>query len=279
MPFFRQKSQTAYQNIPPGRICVFLFLVVCSAIFVACDSRDKILYQEAERLWLEEHYDDAVSKLRVVVEEYPDSGYAPKALLRLGEIYYLNLDEPEKAIDYLTDATKKRAPDELRLKARLYIGEIYENSLRNYDLAILQYQKIIKEYKDIIKEDEYLYRVANAYFRKGDYAQAVIEFQSLLNRFPKSDLSLDARYQVANSKFISGAAKEALRHFQQLLKDSPGNKYDYDIRLGIAICYEELSQLKKALAKYKDMLKLYPDKPILSRKIDSIKNRLNKKLK
>ncbi len=279
MPPFRQDFQIAVSNITLRRISVFLVLAVCAVTFAACDTREKTLYQEAERLWLDEHYEDAVSKLRVVVEEYPESGYAPKALVRLGEIYYLNLDEPEKAIDYLTDATKKRAPDKLRLKARLYIGEIYENSLRNYDLAILQYQKIINEYKDIIKEDEYLYRVANAYFRKGDYAQAVIEFQSLLNRFPKSDLSLDARYQVANSKFISGAAKEALHYFEKLLKDSPGNKYDYDIRLGIAICYEELSQLKKALAKYKDMLKLYPDKSILSRKVDSIKNRLNKKLK
>lgn len=214
-----------------------------------------------------------------MVREYPKSNYASKALLRLGEIYYLNLDQPEKAIDYLTRATKKKAPFEIRLKARLYIGEIYENSLRDYDLAILQYQKIIDEHKGNIKEDEYLYRVANAYFRKGDYAQAVIEFQSLLNRFPKSDLSLDARYQVANSKFISGAAKDALRHFKQLLKDSPGNKYDYDIRLGIAICYEELAQLKKALANYEDMLKLYPGKLILNRKIDSIKNRLDKKLK
>ncbi len=253
--------------------------VLLTIIFLGCAKRDKALFDDAQKQWLDGDYQGAVSKLVALEGEYPTSPYSAKALFRLGEIHYLNLDEPQKALDYFARLTKREMTGQQDLKARDYIAEIYGNSLQNYDLAILQYQETINDYRDNIEEDRYRYRIAESYFHKGDYSQAEIEYQTLLVKFPDSKYTLDARYQIANCKFITGAAKEALNLFKNLLEDYPGNKYEYDIRLGRAICHEELFQLEKALTEYVALKKRYPEKMILERKIDSIKQRLDKKLR
>lgn len=252
--------------------------MICAIGLAGCDKSARIQYSEAEKMWLDERYESAASRLLMIVEEYPQSKVASQALFRLGEIHYLNFDQPKKALEYFYRAANNNGSLELNVRAYSYIGEIYENSLGNYDQAILQYQKIINQYPGRVDEDKYLYSIANAYFHKGDYTQARIEYQSLIAKFPLSEFKMDALYQSANSMFIEGSSKKALLLFQRIQAKYPENKYDYDIRLGIATCHEELSELSKALSEYQDMLIKYPDKPILKRKIDSINKRVNKKL-
>lgn len=254
-----------------------IFLIVATLLFASCARNDQVLYEDAQKMWLEERYEDAVSKLRVIVEEYPNSGNASRALFRLGEIHYLNLSQPQKALDFFIRVTEKEGKTPLNLKAQEYIAEIYGRGLRNHELAILQYQRIINEFKGMISEEEYRYKIADSYFHKGDYNQAALEYQNVLDKFPQGGLALDARYQIANCKFIMGNAKEAQELFYRLLQDYPSNKYEYDSRLGIAICYEEMDQHQKALEEY-DKIKLqYPGKPLIDKKIVAIKKRIAKK--
>ena len=253
--------------------------VIALAIAVSgCVGRDQRLLDDAQRLWLGEHYEESASKLLLLVDEYSDSKLVPRALLRLGEIYYLNLDDPDKSAAYFLRLAESKDDGGLGLQARNYLADIYENSKRNYDLAIEQYQTILSEYSDKINENDYRYKVARAYFRKQNYAQAIIEYQALLERNPNEDLRLDALYQIATCKFISGKTGEALEIFKGLLAKYPKSRYDYDIRLGIGSCYEEQEKLPDALLEYQKMLKLYPDKALIERKIDSVQKRMDKKL-
>ncbi|MBI5816052.1 MAG: tetratricopeptide repeat protein [Nitrospinae bacterium] len=251
-------------------LCVILSLA-------ACGDRDQALYEEAEKLWLNGRQSESVSKLRVVVEEYPSSSFAGRALFKLGEIHYLDLNEPDKAIEFFARVGEKEKNGELDLKAKNYIAEIYEQSLKKYDLAVMQYQRILNEHKGKVSEEEYRFKIGSAYFRKGDFQQAIVEYQSLLDKYPGGAYTLDSQYQIANSKFILNDAKGALTLFQKIMEASPKSKYEYDIRLGIAICYEEMEQQARALEEYNDLKQRYPDKPLIDRKIESIKKRLAKK--
>lgn len=243
-----------------------------------CHRQSSEAYEKAQNLWLAGRYPEAVSKLMVIVEEHGGDPAAAKALFRLGEIHYLNLDEPRKALDYFVRAASKNAATQIGLKSHNYIAEIYLEAMGAYDLAVLQYQRIINEYKSQIKEEEYRYLIGRAYFKKGDYTQAVIEYQSLVELFPTSELTYEARYQIANCHFVSGHTKEALRLFTILLAEATSMQYDYDLRLGIAICYEELSQLESALEAYKELIEHYPQRQILERKKASIEKRIAKKV-
>ncbi|MBI4666856.1 MAG: tetratricopeptide repeat protein [Nitrospinae bacterium] len=254
-------------------------LVLTLFALAGCSDRVQELFDDSEKLWLEGRHSEAVSKLRVIVEEYPDSSFTSHSLYKLGEIHYLDLNEPEKAIQFFARAAEREKSGDLALKAHNYMGEIYEQALRNYDLAVMQYKRILTEFKGQVNEEEYLSHIATAYFKKGDYNQAIAEYQAVIAKAPRSEFALDASYQIANSKFIMGEAKTALDLFRKILLENPKSRYEYDVRLGIAICYEEMDQLQKALDEYNDLKKRYPDKLLIDRKLESIQKRLAKKVK
>jgi tetratricopeptide (TPR) repeat protein len=254
---------------------LLLALLLC---LPACVDDNQDRYDEAEKLWLDENYEAAVSKLTVVVEQAKSGDLKARGLFRLGEIHYLNLEEPDKAIGFFSQAAEISGDVTLDLEANNYIADIYRNALANYDLAILQYQRILHEYPGLIDEASYRYKIAQSYFAKGNYPQAIIEFQELLDRNPESELVPDALYQIANCKFIAGQAEEALALFTALLKRFPDGKYEYDVHLGIAILFEEQDRLKEALAAYETMAKKWPDKELIARKIDSVRKRIDKKV-
>lgn len=257
-----------------------LALTAAAACLAApgCEKRDKSLYEEAERLWLNDRYDAAISKLRLLVDEFPESKIAPQALFRIGEIYYLSLDEPAKGLEYLERAAGEAGDEALALPARRYMAEIYEKSIRDYDLAIEQYHKIINEGGPDVEEDEYHYRIARAYFKKGDYSQAAIEYKTLLERFPESGRKEDAWYQIATLMILLEKPEEALEIFRKLLTDGPSPEREYDIRMGIGACYEEMGKLDEALGEYHKARELYPDRELIARKIDAVNKRKEKKL-
>ncbi len=249
--------------------------VVASVIIGAgCQEGDKALFESAELQWHINNYEKAAGKLERLVEEYPDSKYFSRALFKLGEIYYYNLEDHKVALDYFIQSTVREPDETKKLEAHEHIAAIYDQSLGEHDLAILQYQKILNEHTHLINADEYRMRIGSVYYRKGDYEQAVTEYQILLEEFPKSELALDAQYQIASCKFIQGKLNEAMEIYNKMLKDSPGNKYEYDILLGIAACYDEMDQLKEAKKIYTKMKKTYPNKELVTRKLDSIKRRL-----
>lgn len=254
--------------------------IVLAFTVAGCVSRDQRLYDEAERLWMNDRHESAVSKFMLLADEYPDSKLAPMALFRVGEIFYLNLDDPEKAIESFERVAENNKDGDIGLRAREYLIEIYENSsVRNFDQAIVQYQLVLNEHESRVARDEYLYRIATAYFRKEDYNQAIVEFSSLLEKYPQSSFRLDAWYQIASCKFVLGNAADALPIFQKLLKENLSPSREYDVRLGIGMCYEEMEKLADALRIYEKMIELHPGRELIERKISSVKKRMEKKLR
>jgi TolA-binding protein len=242
--------------------------------FIGCYKSDQALLEAAEKLWLHEEYDRATDKLKLLVAEYPDSGNVSNANFRLGEINYLNLNNPNKALDYFIKVTQLEGKSELSLKSHKYIAEIYERSIGDFNLAILQYQRILNDFRDIIKVDEYMLNIGKMYYKKGSCPQAIIEYQALLTEFPNSDFALDASYHIANCLIIIGQVKAAKVIYEKALFDYPDNKYKYDIMLGIGACFEELDQLDKALLTYKKMRETFPEKKLVEKKLISINKRI-----
>lgn len=258
-----------------ARLAPLLALALAAALMGGCQNRDRSLYDDAEKLWLNDQHDEAISKLQLLVTEYPSSSLVSKALFRLGEIYYLNLRDHVKALDYFIRVTEREGLTELNLQAHRYIADIYEGSVRDYDLAILQYQKILNNFRSLVQPGEYQLAIGRAYFRKGDCRQAIIELEALLNDNSKSQFALDARYQIANCYQLLGQRKEAIEMYERMTEDYPRGKYDYDIRLALGVSYEEMDNLEKAAQVYQTMERDYPDRELIARRLDSARKRLN----
>ncbi|MFW2331815.1 MAG: tetratricopeptide repeat protein, partial [Nitrospinota bacterium] len=258
-----------------SRSLLLTFILFCTAGCGSCTTADERIYNEAQSLWLQNKFSDAIPKLMVIVERSKDPYLVTKSLVRLGEIYYLNYQEPERAIEFYQRAVQIGGSDHLTLKANIDIAQIYFLVMKNYDASILQYNKIINEFPDLISEEKYRFKIAEAYFAKGNYPQAEIEFYNILKEFPDTKLRPDILYQIGNGYYINGHTEKAVELFLQVVKEYPDSRYEFDSWLSIAISYEEQEKLEESFKIYQMLDEKFPAEGIILKKIESVKKRID----
>ncbi len=254
-----------------------IFLAFSLGLLVSCTSNGDMLLKEAENQLLNSNYREAVSLFLQVADRYPNSPYAEKALLRSGETFFLNLSEPEKAIKYFSKVISVYPSGKEARVASEYIASIYENTLKEYDNAVIQYQRLIDSADDPGKSDNYQFAIGRSYYRKGDYSQAIIEYKTLKNRYPDSELIAEADYQIANCYFVLSDCQRASKAYRKLLKKYPDNEWRHDILLSMGVCMEEKEHYSDALVIYRDLADEFPNKALIQAKINAIEERLEEK--
>ncbi|MBI3012862.1 MAG: tetratricopeptide repeat protein [Elusimicrobia bacterium] len=108
-------------------------------------------------------------------------------------------------------------PDE---KLRKKNGEEIERA--TFSEAIEQYRKVLhKKYKKSGLADTALYRMAECYYNRTDYATALLLFRRLKKEFPHSYLSGEALFSAAQCYIPSGDLSSAESEIRKLLSGSP----------------------------------------------------------
>jgi len=258
---------------------IFLSLIAnCSLlIFLSCDDAPKRLFSEAERDLLDGRYQRAVDKYNKILEKYPRSGYSDDALFKLGETYFLNLNNIQIALGYFSELISKGKKNKISFRSQEYVALIYDEYLKNYDQAVIEYNKLIGNFKKWGDTDANQYNIAMCYFKKGDYEQAVTEFKVFLEKNSESKLYPDAMYYSANCHYLLGRYNEAISGFKKLMEKYRSGRYVADAKYGIGMCLEEQDKLQEALSVYKEVKDVYVNKEMLEKKIESVEKRLKER--
>jgi len=255
-------------------LAVCLALVLMSAS--GCTSRPKTLLQEAENLWFNNQYREAVRVFLQVVDRYPDSEEAETALLRVGETFMLNLSNHEKAIEYFTRLTIDYPNSDKALMALESMADLYEKSLKDYDRAIIQYQKLMDSPR-LADKDRFQFAIARCFYHKGSYEQAILEYRTLIDNFPNSDLVSEAWYQIGNCYFVMNNCDKAINQYNKTLENFPGTKRRNDILFSVGVCLEEKEEYGQALQNYREIKDGYGNKALVERKINAVLARMKSK--
>ncbi len=258
---------------------IFLSLIAhCSLlIFLSCDDAPKKLFNDAERDLLDGRYQKAIDKYNKILEKYPRSGYSDDTLFKLGETYFLNLNNIQIALGYFSELISKGQKNKISFRSQEYVAIIYDEYLKNYDQAVIEYNKLISNFKKWGDTDANQYNIAMCYFKKGDYEQAVTEFKVFLEKTPESKLYPDAMYYYANCHYLLGRYDEAIIRFKRLIEKYHNGKYTADAKYGIGMCLEEQDKLQEALSVYKEVKDIYVNKEMLEKKIESVEKRLKER--
>lgn len=255
----------------------FLAQIFILFIFISCSRESaELLYKTGDDLWNEGEVEKSLNTFLNIIEKYPDSDHYDDALFRTGELYYLNFRDFLNAIIYFRQLLlANNSTAKLKFQAQTYIAEIYDNSLNNYDQAIVEYQRLMNNFENRVPPDQVHYKIARCYYKKGDYKQAVVEYEILVEQFPVSNLVEESIYQIITSYFVLGDCSKAFKKFNIFKEKYPGSQFMPEVKFEIGSCYEEAGDLVKSLNMFKELKDIYSNKKLLEMKINSIEKRLS----
>jgi len=259
-----------YPKINKAQIFLLFLAISCSR-----ESAES-LYQNGEDLWSKGEVERSLNNFLTIINNYPESDQYDNALFKAGELYYLNYNDYSKAIKYFRQlAASKESITKIKFQAQTYIAEIYENSLHNYDLAIIEYQRLINNFDKWMQPGFGHYKIAECYYKKGDYNQAIIEYETLLEQFPSSSLVQESINQIVTCYYILGDCSKAFEKYDVFKEKYSASQLMPEIRFEIGSCYEEEGNLTKSLRIFEDLKGAYSNKKLLEMKIKSIEKRLS----
>ena len=252
-------------------LAIFFFLTTTSC------SREsaEILFKTGQDLWSKGELERSLDNFKNIIEKYPASDLYDDALFKTGELYYLSFNDFSNAIKYFQQLLLiDKARVKLKYQAQSYIAEIYENSLNNYDQAIIEYQRLINNFENWVSPDSGQFKIARCYFKKGDYKQAIVEYEILIERFPASPLVEESIYQMVTSDFIIGECSQAVEKYDMFQEKFADSRFMPEIKFEIGSCYEEEGNLLESLKIFNELKNIYSNKKLLVMKIESIEKRL-----
>ena len=247
-------------------------------------------YLWSERLmYPDNNYEAAIEKLRIVVEQYPDTeigliiikeGSIPKSYLRwAGYLRYPNHDY-QSALEKYEFVIAQYPQTGYAAEARDSIPECYQRwgdylyKEKNYSEAIEKYEIVLTEYPNsesasILSEKESIsgcyYKLAERQEEEGDFDAAIGSYETILQRWPQGLQASSAKdklphlYLAKASGFEEeGQWGEAFQIYEKVLSQFPKSREASDARITLLPrCAYEYARLLQSEGKYEEAIEKY----------------------
>lgn len=132
------------------QINVLLVGSFCAIVAFACGQKqtEEELLKNAETFEKAGKFEESIESLEAVVENYPESQNADKALHRTAFIYYNNIHDFQKSIELQRKLIQTYPNSAYVPQARFMIGFIYANDLKEYAKAKEAYTEFLEKHPD-----------------------------------------------------------------------------------------------------------------------------------
>jgi TolA-binding protein len=252
--------------------------LACVALLLAgsCADPARERFEGAEKELLSQKMEAALADYRRIARDYPQSRYAPAALLRQGELYggyYRNFPAALEAYESLVYNYPRasEAPRALLRTAEIHLLQYLDPSSAASDL-----ERIRKEFPRFGGEDEVLFLLARAYGAAGEDERQVAALTELIERFPKSNRAAEGRWMLAYALLGQRRYADADREFRKLLYLSTERESTVKARWGMAQSLEGMGDLQGAIVQYEALQGETGDPDQVAEKIDRLKARLRR---
>ena len=227
------------------RCHMILSLAMAVAILAGCNSDSEQLLNRADARWREGNYEDALRLNSLLYQRDPQGKYAAQALLKSGDIYYLNMRQVKDAIEaYKRVVSEFPGRHEERI-ARQQLADIYENEIGDLTQAIYEYDQIL-EAKDLENRAEMQFRRANAYFKLQRFDTAWRELRRMEEAGMSGHLADQIYLKLGNIDQIKKQYRDAVSYFQRVA-EAPCPECRRRAIMNLAESYEALYDFDKAI--------------------------------
>lgn len=157
-------------------------------------------YKYALSLLVEQKHTIAVKEFQSIINTAPDSEYAELSQINIGWAYFLNGDYKRalKAYDKVLEKYPgtKRTEEILRRKYQVGIAQMDTNE----QAAIRVFEKIIERHHLGPLAPDAQVKIADCYFKLGQYEEALDAYEKFLENYPKNEWVPYVQYQIPLTK-------------------------------------------------------------------------------
>ena len=256
---------------------ISLGLLFFVAILAACNSDARQLKERAEAQWREGNYDDAIRLYALLYERDKEGDDARAALLKIGDIYYINLRNLEKAVETYKKLVVEFRGEGEEFAARKQLAQIYEYEIGDLSQALSEYDRTL-EAKDLENRPEILFKRANIYFRQEDYDRAWRELRQIEEAGTiGTHLADQVSLKLGSISQIRQRYEDAASYFEKVV-GSPCQECRRQAILSLTKTYEALYKLDRAIETVQKLDQYPEDKQRVSQEVQRLtakKNKLN----
>ncbi len=246
--------------------------VILVALFLgACNSDAQHLMERAEARWREGNYEDAIRLDTLLYERDRQGKYGARALLKIGDIYYLNLRQMKEAIEAYKKVASEFAGWPEEYQARQQLAAIYENEIGDLTEAIYEYDKIL-EAKDLDNRAEIQFRRASAYFRQEEYDPAWRDLRRIEESGVSGHLADQVCLKLGNIDQIRHQYEDAIGYFRRV-SDSPCPDCRRRAILNLSETYEAILDFDNAIQVLGKLDKTPENNSLVEREVIRLKDK------
>ncbi len=224
-----------------------------SATPASRDDSPAALFDKAQKLFDEKHYQEARTSLSELVAEHPMDSFVPRA-----ELLLANLEEDFTsatarfqmlASEY--EGSPEGAEAQKDLADRYYLADKYEE-------AAASYQDYIDQYPKSPDLPEIRYWLASAYLAQDQNDNAIQQFQKVLDDSKDSPWASKCRVGLGNAYFKKGRYDQAEQQYLKILQDDPAYDELNLVYFKLGQTFELEKKDRQAYAAYQTLLDRYP---------------------
>ncbi|MGC8844088.1 MAG: tetratricopeptide repeat protein, partial [bacterium] len=232
----------------------------------------------AWRYVMKKDYEKAGEAFKKVADDYPNSEYAPEALLRAGDMLsragktdeaikvyqefsqrypndprvssvpqnimfmtwaYANRGDYEKAGQFFLTVAKLYPQTEQGREALLRAGDMYSKAGKHED-AIKAYQEFVDKYPNDPQVPSALMNIAWRYSDKKDYAKSAETFRKVADKYPNSEVAKEALLRAGDMYSKAGKHEDAIKAYQEFAQKYPDDEQVSKALLDIAWRYRAI---------------------------------------
>ena len=249
-------------------------VLVNDRIIRCCSKLANSLLLQAEKLYHQENYSEAIKKYKVTIKE-PEKHGVPYSRLedispdfptsmfvnfRIASCYSKLAEQSNdsqilytNAITYAKKAVMSKTDSIYKAKSYYLWGSLLHKSGK-HDKAIQRFKMFVEYFPENPLVAEALYRIGIFYHNQENYLLSRKAFEQILNQFPSSQFQDEAQYRIAQSFLQELNYERAYERFVKVYKSD----FQVESRYYAAYCLYQLGKHSEALIQYVNFTRAHP---------------------
>lgn len=225
---------------------IFCF-VLAAQLFVRSENAARVLFARAQQEWRLGNFDQAIGQFEALREEHPRSEFAISALWEVATIYYFNKYDISSALYYFEELARLYPGHELAADSHLKAAEIFDVELNEIEKAIDHWETALKTGVDESLRREICFKLGDASFKTDQFDDALMRFTLVAADGQDRHLTAQAEIRIGSIFQLRGLHDKAAQYFRQVLGETDCDHCRLQAQLGLIDSYEHLDRLPQAI--------------------------------